>query len=93
MGMLGSMNDARVIHLFLIYLKATWGNLFSDRNLHDGIKPSMIENKGYPLLLWLMVPHKQTRARHSILEALHNKQLSYAQVIIGNSFNIFKKMC
>ncbi len=73
MGMLGSMNDARGLRLFLIYLKVTWGNLFSDSNLHNGIKPSMIRNKGYPLLLWLMVPHKQTRARHFILETLYNK--------------------
>jgi hypothetical protein len=45
MGMLGSMNDAKVIHLSLIYLKLTWGNLFNDRNFHDGIKPSMIKKQ------------------------------------------------
>jgi uncharacterized protein (DUF1919 family) len=40
-----------------------------------------------------MVPHKQTRARHSILEAFYNKQLSCVRVIIENSFNVLKKKC
>jgi hypothetical protein len=39
-----------------------------------------------------MVQQKQTWVRHSILEALYNKQFSHAQVIVENAFNILKKM-
>jgi hypothetical protein len=54
------MNDAKVLHLFLVYQKATLGDLFHQQNLHHGIKSYIIGEKGYPLLPWLMVPHKQT---------------------------------
>ncbi len=53
-----SMNDVKVLRLFSIYHKATWGDLFNDYNLHDDIKPYVIKDKGYPSLLWLMVQQK-----------------------------------
>jgi hypothetical protein len=69
----GSMNDAKVLRLFSIYHKATWGDLFNHCNLHDNIKPYVIRHKGYPLLSWLMVQQKQTWVKHTILETLYNK--------------------
>jgi len=53
------MNDVRVLWLSSIYWKARWGNFFNELNLHEGIKLYIIENKGYSVLPWLMVPHKQ----------------------------------
>jgi hypothetical protein len=58
-GMLKSMNYARVLHLFLLYQKGTLKDLFQKPNLHEGIKPYIIGENGYLLLLWLMVSHKQ----------------------------------
>jgi hypothetical protein len=34
---------------------------------------------------WLMVSHKQTTIKHSILKALYNKQFSPAKVVIDVS--------
>jgi hypothetical protein len=54
------MNDERVLWLSSIYRKAMCNNFFNELNLHEGIKIYIIEKKGYPMLPWLMVPHKQT---------------------------------
>jgi hypothetical protein len=74
------MNDARVLRLSSIYHKAMWGYLFNEHNSSEGFKPYVIG--GYLLFLWLMVPHKQTTIKHSILKALYNKQLSPAKVVV-----------
>jgi hypothetical protein len=58
--MLKSMNDEQVLCLSSIYQKATWQNLFNECDAHEGMKPYIIEDKGYPLMAWLMAPHKQT---------------------------------
>jgi hypothetical protein len=59
--------------------------------LNEGISPYLIRDKGYPLLLWLMVPHKKIGVRHFILQALLNKRLSWAKILVENNFNILKK--
>ncbi len=50
-GMSKSTNYARVLHLFLLYQKATVKDLFQKPNLHEGIKPYIIGENGYLLLL------------------------------------------
>jgi hypothetical protein len=56
------MNDTQqVLHLSLIYQKVKWGNLFNEHDAHEGIKFYVIGNKGYALMPWLMVLHKQIR--------------------------------
>jgi len=69
------MNDAKVLRLCSIYRKATWEELFSEQNSHESINPYVINDKGYPLLPWLMVPQKQTSERHFVLHVLFNKRL------------------
>jgi hypothetical protein len=32
-----------------IYHKTTWGNFFNELGLHEGLKPYIIGDKGYPL--------------------------------------------
>jgi hypothetical protein len=51
----------------------TWQNLFNECDGHEGIKLDIIGNKGYLLMPWLMVPHKQIGIQHTILEILFNK--------------------
>jgi hypothetical protein len=80
-GLLGSMKYAQVLQLFSIYRKTTWGNFFNELDLHKGIKLYIIGNKDYPLLPWMMVPHKQTGVLHSMFETLFNKQFSYVKVV------------
>jgi hypothetical protein len=48
MGLLSLMDDVQVLWLFSIYCKATWGNFFNELDLHEGIKPYIIGDKGYP---------------------------------------------
>jgi hypothetical protein len=66
------------------------GFFFNEFDSHEDIKPYIIENKRYPLLPWLVVPHKQIIVQRSILEALHNKQLSCDKVV-ENNFGMLKK--
>ncbi len=87
-GIPWSMNDTQVLHLFLIYQKVKWGNLFNEHDAHEGIKFYVIGDKGYTLMPWLMVLHKQTRIWHTILKTLFNKQLSHARIVVENNFGI-----
>jgi hypothetical protein len=43
------------------------------------------------MLPWLMIPHKQIRVKHSILETYYIKQLSCVRVVVENTFIIFNK--
>lgn len=92
MGLLGLMNNAQVLQLSSIYRKITWGNFFNELDLHEGIKPYIIGNKGYPLLPWMMVPNKQTRVLHAMLETLFNKRFSHVKVVVENNFGVLKKI-
>jgi hypothetical protein len=60
-GILGSINDARVLRMSSSYHRTIEQNLFVVELGQEGIRPCILKDKGYPLLLWLMVPHKQTR--------------------------------
>lgn len=90
-GMSSSINDARMLRLSSVYKKATQGYLFNENTLHDGIRPYIIDDKGYLLLPWLMVLHQQMGVHHYVFQALFNKQLNHARVVVENNFKILKK--
>ncbi len=90
--MLGSMNDAKVLQFIFNLPNSYLRNLFNEWTSHEGIKLYIIRDKGYPLLLWLMVHHKLIGAPHSLFDKLFNKQFNHAKVIIENSFGILKKI-
>jgi hypothetical protein len=56
-GMLGFVNNEKILQLSSIYWKATRGDPFNEQ--HEGIRPYIIKDEGYPLLPCLIVPHKQ----------------------------------
>jgi len=57
-----------------------------------GIKLYVLGDKGYPLLPWFMVSHKQIGVCQIMLEALYNQQLFSGKNVVENSFGILKKM-
>lgn len=76
-GLFGSMNNVHMLHLSNLYKKVVNGDMFHLNKGEEEIKPYLIINKGYLLLRWLMIPHKQFgNIQHSIIEALYNKHLS-----------------
>jgi hypothetical protein len=68
-----NMNDSRILKFSTFYKQATYKVLFSLECGQEGVKTYIIEDKGYPLLPWLMISHKQIGMRHTILESLYNK--------------------
>jgi hypothetical protein len=51
-GMLGSMNDAKIMQSYSLYQKATHHGLFHlDHGFQNGIYSYIIGDKGYPLLI------------------------------------------
>jgi hypothetical protein len=90
-GLLGSMNDARILRLSSLYKKEMNGDMFHIDRGEEEIKLYLIIDKVYPLLPWLMIPHKQSRnIRHIVLEALYKKHLSQGRSVVKNSFGILR---
>jgi len=76
-GLFGSMNNAHILHLSNLYKNVVNENMFHFNKGEKEIKPCLITNKGYLLLPWLMILHKQFgNVQHTIFEALYNKHLS-----------------
>lgn len=84
-GYPGSMHDARVIRNSGIFSKAT-----SDQSciFHNG-QYHLVGDSAYPLLPWLMVPHKDFGALTNC-EKRYNKKLSKTRVVIENTFGLLK---
>jgi hypothetical protein len=71
LGMPGSTNDARILRRSSLYHLALRNNLFDARFAADGFSPYLLGDSGYPLLHWLMVPHRGP-GHLTIAEALYN---------------------
>ena len=56
----------------------------------DGFPPYLLGNSGYPLLPWLMTPHRNVR-NPTVLESLYNRKLRRGRVVVENAFGILKQ--
>jgi hypothetical protein len=64
--------------------------VFDSRHAIDGLIPYLLGNRGYPLLPWLMVPHKNVRNLFA-LETLFNMKLQRGHCVVENAFGILKQ--
>jgi hypothetical protein len=90
LGMPGSTNDARVLRRSSLYHLATSQNLFDARDTVEGFSPYLLGDSSYPLLPWLMVPHKNVR-NLSVLDTLFNRKLKKGHCVVENAFGILKQ--
>ena len=90
LGMPGSTNDSQVLRRSSLYDLGMHDNLFDDQRGFEGFSPYLIGDLGYPLLPWLMVPHRN-HIRLSMAEALFNKRLRKGRCVVENAFGILKQ--
>jgi hypothetical protein len=57
-GFFKSVNDSRFLRKFGLYVNAQQQGLFNADKSQDGFAPYLLGNKGYPLLSWLMMLHR-----------------------------------
>lgn len=91
-GMPGSTNDSRTLRKSGLYGNVLQRRILDDATgvMHEGFSPYLIGDKGYPLLNWLMVPHKLDGQPLTVSQKLYNKRLSRGRAVVENAFGIMK---
>lgn len=89
-GMPGSTNDSRMLRRSSLYQLAMTGTLMDPALSMDGFTPYIVGDLGYPLLPWLMVPHR-TQGQLSVAETLLNRRLRRGRGVVENAFGILKQ--
>ena len=65
-------------------------NLFDRQNSVDRFSPFLVGDLGYPLLPWLMIPHR--RLSHlSLAKELFNRRLRRGRCVVENDVGILKQ--
>ena len=90
LGMPGSTNDSRMLRRSMLYNLAMHNSLMDDQHAVERFSPYLIGDLGYPLLPWLMVPHRSI-GQLSIAERLFNKRLRRGRCVVENAFGILKQ--
>ena len=90
LGMPGSTNDCRVLRRSSLYDLAMHNNLLDDQQAFQGFSPFLLGDLGYPLLPWLMVPHRSS-GQLSMADRLFNKKLRRGRCVVENAFGILKQ--
>ena len=89
-GMPGSTNDARMLRRSTFYHLASHGHIMDDRATVDRFSPYVIADVGYPLLPWMLVPHRQEQ-QLSLAENMFNRILRKGRMVVENAFGILKQ--
>ena len=90
LGMPGSTNDSRMLRRYPLYNLGMPNNLMTENYTSHGFSPYIIGDLGYPLLPWLMVPHKNNQGM-SVSDRLFNKRLRRGRCVVENAFGILKQ--
>ncbi len=74
-GLLGSVNDSRVLNRFAHYRNAQYHGLFefNSASSQHCLTPYLLGDKGYPLIIWSMTLSKE-EGQHTILELLYTRK-------------------
>lgn len=83
-GMPGSTNDSRMLRRSSLYQLAMTETLMDPGLSMDGFTPYLVGDLGYPLLPWLMVPHR-TQGQFSVAETLFNRRLRRGRSVVENA--------
>lgn len=91
--MLGSVNDSRVLHRFVLYKQVQLHGLFdiTRGSCKDEILPYLLCDKGYPFISWIMTLFKED-GQHNILELLYNIKHKKGRFVVDNAFGTLKKI-
>lgn len=88
-GMPGSTNDSRMLRRSTLFSRGQGGTLWTADSSFDGFSPFLLGDAGYPLLPWLMVPHRRT-GHLSMADSLFNRKLSKGRSVVENAFAMLK---
>ena len=88
-GVHGSMNDSCVLRRSTLYSTGQQRSMWPRIASFNGFIPYLLGDGGYPLLPWLLVPHRQRR-QLSAVERLFNRKLSTRRFVVENTFALLK---
>jgi hypothetical protein len=90
-GLPGSLNDARVLRRSGLYnRRAINGHLIEGLQVsEEGFRPYLLGDKGYPLLPFIMIPHREGRL--TVLEQLYNRKHKRGRSVVEHTFGILKQ--
>lgn len=88
-GMPGSTNDSRMLRRSTLFNRGQHHTLWNNNVAFEGFSPYLLGDGGYPLLPWLMVPHRHFRDI-PVAQQLFNRRLSRGRVVVENAFGQLK---
>ena len=89
-GMPSSTNDSQVLCKSALFLRVQWNSLWDEATAFQGFEPYFMDDSGYPLLAWLMVPHAQ-RVQLSMADELFNQKLLRDRGVVEIAFGLLKQ--
>jgi hypothetical protein len=90
LGMPGSTNDSWVLRRSSLYHRAQQNMLFDRVHVMEGFSSYLLGDSGYPVLPWLMTPHKNVR-NLTVTKTLFNHRLKRGRCVVENAFGILKQ--
>jgi hypothetical protein len=91
-GIPGSVNDTWILRNSGLFESSMRGEILQmHHGFTDGITPYLLADKRYPLINWLMIPHKdETNDPPTPLQKLYNKHHRRGRSVVENALGILK---